>query len=61
MADVERPCKQRHEVNGVIPAKNQLEYDNRVCDCNRVIFIAEPACQCPGNTQKELREKPNNR
>ncbi len=50
-------CKNAHVINGVIPGENDLQYDNQICDCRKIIYHKEP-CNCT-NTEFKLRSAQN--
>ena len=60
MEEEKKICTPYHTVNGVVPEKSDLHFDNVVCDCNRVVFYSE-RCGCPANVTPtfELKSKPN--
>jgi hypothetical protein len=54
-----KPCKDAHKVDGVIPQPNDLQFDGRTCECGKLIFYKE-MCTCPSNPHEVLKTKPNN-
>ena len=54
-----KPCKDVHKVDGVIPQPNDLQFDGRTCECGKLIFYKE-MCTCPSNPHEVLKTKPNN-
>lgn len=51
-------CSQGHTVNGYVVSPMDLQYDGKVCDCNKIRFVAEE-CSCPGNPTMEIHQKEN--
>lgn len=56
MSDVK--CPTVHVINGIVPKKEDLQYDNFLCDCGKTLWVKEP-CGCANNPHDELRSKPN--
>lgn len=54
----DRPCKDAHRVDGVVPQIHNLEFDGRTCECGKFLFRKVP-CGCPGNPHDELKSELN--
>lgn len=56
----EKPCREVHMINGVVPKSDDIQFDQMTCDCKRLIFYKQ-RCNCPANVQAtfELKSRPN--
>lgn len=54
----DRKCPTAHVVNGVIPKKEDIQFDGMACDCGKILYYQE-ICTCPLNPHYELHSKPN--
>lgn len=52
-----KPCKVFHGVEGQMPTKDRVEFDNKTCDCGKFIYKAE-MCGCT-EPHLELKSYPN--
>ena len=56
--DENRPCRESHRVNGVIPQITNIEFDGMTCECGKFKYLAQ-WCGCPGNNHQELKQYEN--
>ena len=55
----EKPCREVHKVNGVVPTSDMVDLDGKNCDCGRLTFYKQ-RCNCPSNVEPtyELKSRP---
>lgn len=52
------PCLHGHTLNGVLPS-DDISFDEKVCDCDRIIFFKE-SCSCPLGSGYKIKTRENN-